>query len=44
MEQSNTLVNIDKYDNAEIKREASKKLNLPIDIKGYGQIKIIPLV
>ncbi len=38
------IIELDKYDNEEIKRKASKKLNLPIDIKGYGQIKIIPLV
>ena len=37
------IIEIDKYDNAEIKRKASEQLNLPIDIKAYGQIKIIPL-
>ena len=38
------LVEVDKYDNAEIKRKASEQLNLPIDIKAYGKIQIIPLI
>ena len=37
------IVEFDKYNNDEFKRKASEQLNLPIDIKAYGQIKIIPL-
>ena len=37
------IVEVDKYNRREIIEQAKKKLNLPIDIKSYGQIKILPL-
>tara|TARA_A100000172_G_scaffold80904_2_gene71855 strand:+ start:866 stop:1021 length:156 start_codon:yes stop_codon:yes gene_type:complete len=38
------VVEVGKYNRKEIIEQAIEKLNLPIDIKSYGQIKIIPLV
>ena len=37
------IVEVGKYNRKEIIEQASEKLNLPIDIKSYGQIKILPL-
>ena len=38
------IVEVGKYNRREIIEQSTEKLNLPIDVKAYGQINIIPLV